>query len=84
VSLVTALIDPGEGLHTIAPPTVWATCQRHRRVVLDKAIEESVAWLGVREVQPARMSELLEWFHGSSGLCGNRGFRVVTPGSGLA
>jgi hypothetical protein len=80
VSLVTALIDPGEGLHTIAPLTVWATCQRHRRVVLDRAIEESVPWLGVREVQPARVSELFEWFHGSSGLCLTQGFSVITPG----
>jgi hypothetical protein len=78
---VVSLVDPGQGLHSVAPMTLKATCRRHRRKVRRAAVVQAIKWPGVWAIRPDEVPELLRWFHEESGLCaGPRAVSVATPG----
>ena len=78
---VVSLEDPGQGLHSVAPMTLAATCRRHRRKVRKAALDQAIRWPGVWVVRPDDVPELLRWFHEESGLCaGPRAVSVVATG----
>ena len=78
-AFVIYLIDPGEGLHVVAPLIMDATCRKHRKAVLDRARRSTLGWLEPGVVPLNQVGDLLDWFYGASGLSiGPRAISVTT------
>jgi hypothetical protein len=79
-AFVVYLVDPGQGLHTVAPLTLAGFCERHRDVLRRDAFASSFGWLEPGVVLADEVDDLLDWFYGASGLSvGPRGISVILP-----